>query len=525
MISRQTIDAEGARGVPPLFRAILLLLIGAGLLARSAGVTRPFDWRNASGGFSFGAAWHQADYVQIARNYWRADWRGGLDLPRPRIDWNADSPGVVEMELPVIPWLASVAYRAIGYHEAVLRWISWAASLGVLGLFAAFARRTLDARAAGFAIAAMAVNPILVMLAVAPQPDPTSQWLALASMILLWRWSETPRFVLLLGSAACLAGAALVKAPAAFCGLVLAWAVWRRQGRAAFRDPRVWMAAAVALAPPVAWYLWSHQFWLAYGNSMGISNETHLLSRGMLFPPRFLRGIAGWEIKGVFTPVGWLLALAALAARSPMRDFALVWYGSVCAFYLVAADTTGDGWASYYHMASAAPACLLMGIGFAALVDGTAARRLPSRLAARSRLLGLALGGITLAALIATTVYALWLREVRPDEKRLYDCARAAAAHVPPGAWLLVRGGAKLDPHGHPVAYDDSRVFAWMDRRGFTYPEEDANLQTIERFAARGARFWLARPTELRDGALRRQAAEHWRLVTACQDTLLLYDL
>ena len=64
-----------------------------------------------------------------------------------------------------------------------------------------------------------------------------------------------------------------------------------------------------------------------------------------------------------------------------------------------------------------------------------------------------------------------------------------------------------------------------MDRRGFTYPEEDANLQTIERFAARGARFWLARPTELRDGALRRQAAEHWRLVTACQDTLLLYDL
>jgi hypothetical protein len=509
---------------PPLFRAILLLLVAAGLLARTIGVTRPFDWRNSYGDFSFGAAWHQADYVQIARNYFRGnngrgnDGRGGLDILRPRIDWSADTPGTVEMELPAIPWLAAAAYRVIGYHEAALRWISWMASLGVLGLFAAFARRTLDAKAAGFAIAAMAVNPILVMLAIAPQPDPVSQLLALVSMVLLWRWCEEPRFVLLLGSAACLAGAALVKAPAIFCGLVLAWAVLRRQGRAAFRDPRVWVAAAVALAPPVAWYAWSKRFWFAYGNSLGLSNETHLLSPVMLLHPGFLRGIAGWEIKGVYSAAGWILALAALsvaAGRRPIRDFAVAWYAAMWVFYLVAADTTGDGWASYYHAVSTAPACLLMGLGFSALADGTA----------RSRRLGLALGGITLAVLAATTGYALWLREVDPDEKRLYDCARAASAHIPPGAWLLVRGGARLDPHGHPVAYNDSRVFAWMDRRGFTYAEEDAGLATVERFAARGARFWLARPFELRDEAIRRRASERWRLVTECRGTLLLYDL
>jgi 4-amino-4-deoxy-L-arabinose transferase-like glycosyltransferase len=506
---------------PRLFRAGLLVLVAAGLLARSIGVTRPFDWRNPSGDFSFGAAWHQADYVQIARNYWR----DGLDILHPRIDWRADTPGVVEMELPAVPWLAAAVYRVTGYHEAVLRWISWAASLAALGLFAAFARRTLDAKGAGFAIAAMAVNPILVMLAIAPQPDPVSQLLALASMALLWRWLEAPGFAWLLGAALCLAGAALVKAPALFCGLVIAWAVLRRQGRGAFLDPRVWVAAIVALAPPVAWYAWARQFWLTYGNSMGLSNETHLLSLGMLRHPVFLRGIAGWEIKGVLAPTGWLLALAALAVRRPIRDFAGVWYGSMCAFYLVAADTTGDGWASYYHAASTAPACLLMGLGFAALVDGTAARWLPARLAARSRVLGLALGGITLAALAATTVYALRLREADPDEKRFYDCARTAAAYVPADAWLLTRGGVKLDPHGHPVAYDDSRVFAWMDRRGFTYPEEDAGLATIEWFAARGARFWLARPFELRDEAIRRRAGERWRLAARCDGTLLLYDL
>ncbi len=500
------------RNLSRICRAVLLLLVAAGLLARTIGVTRSFDWRNAYGDFAFGAAWHQADYVQIARNYWR----NGLDILRPHIDWSADTPGVVEMEFPAIPWLAAAVYRATGYDEAVLRWLSWLASLGMLGLFAAFARRTLDARGAAFAIAALAVNPILVMLAIAPQPDPASQLLVLASMALLWRWYEAPRFGLLLGSAACLAGAALVKAPALFCGLVLAWAVLRRQGRGAFRDPRVWAAAAVALAPPVAWYAWTRRFWLAYGSSLGLSNETHLLSLGMLRHPVFLRGIAGWEIKGVLTPAGCLLALAALAARRPVRGFAVTWYAAVCVFYLVAADTTGDGWASYYHVASAAPACLLMGMGFAVLVDGKSAR---------SRILGIALGAITLATLAATTVYSLRLREVQPDEKRFYDCARSAAARVPPGAWLLVRGGPRLDPHGHPVAYNDSRAFAWMDRRGFSYAAEDAGLATIDRFAARGARFWLARPFELRDEAIRQRAAERWRLVTECKDTLLLYDL
>jgi hypothetical protein len=334
-------------------------------------------------------------------------------------------------------------------------------------------------------------------------------------MALLWRWSEAPRFILLLGSAACLAGAALVKAPAIFCGLVLAWAVLRRQGRAAFRDPRVWAAAAVALVPPAVWYLWTRQFWLAYGNSLGLSNETHLLSPEMLRHPGFLRGIAGWEIKGVLTATGWLLALAAFAVPArcrPIRDFAMAWYVAMGIFYLVAADTTGDGWASYYHIASTAPACLLMGIGFAALVE-------------RSRGLGLALGGITLAALVATTCYALWLREVDPEEERLYDCARAASSYVPPDAWLLVGGGAGRDPHGHPVAYNDSRVFAWMDRHGFAYPQEAAGLATVERFAARGARFWLARPAELRDEALQRKANERWRLVLECKNTLLLYEL
>ena len=165
--------------------------------------------------------------------------------------------------------------------------------------------------------------------------------------------------------------------------------------------------------------------------------------RGCSDLPVFLRGIAGWEIKGVFTLAGWLLALAALAARRPIRDFAVAWYAAIVRLL----SRRGR------HHGGRLGVVLPHRLGGARLPShGDRLRRARRRdrgppaagrpggeiAASRSDL-----GGITLAALTATTVYALWLREVRPDEKRFYDCARMAAARVPPGAWLLVRGGVK----------------------------------------------------------------------------------
>ena len=170
----------------------------------------------------------------------------------------------------------------------------------------------------------------------------------------------------------------LAKLPAAYLGLLFTAVVLRRLGWQALRTPAVYVAALVALLPPLAWYAWADQFWRAYGLSLGFSNESHLIGWDVLLPPTFLFGIALWETLAVFSPTGWLLAVAGLRLPWPRVELPALWYAAVMAFYVIAGRTTADQWAYYYHVLSAAPGALLMGAGVAALREG---RVFPARLA------------------------------------------------------------------------------------------------------------------------------------------------
>lgn len=70
-------------------------------------------------------------------------------------------------------------------------------------------------------------------------------------------------------------------------------------------------AAVLALAPPAAWSLWARRFWILYGNSLGLSNESPFLGLDMLHRPEWVLGLLKWETLGVLMPLGWILLLAA----------------------------------------------------------------------------------------------------------------------------------------------------------------------------------------------------------------------
>src|SRR5262249_13541486 len=129
------------------------VLLGAALLvgsaARLAFVDRPFDHRSL-------APWREADYTQIARNFYR----DGGSILYPQVDWRADTPGYAEMEFPLVPWLGARLYHLFGYHEVLLR--VPAAILGVLTLlvFAGLSRRALPRLGALFRTAAFALHPL-----------------------------------------------------------------------------------------------------------------------------------------------------------------------------------------------------------------------------------------------------------------------------------------------------------------------------------------------------------------------------
>src|SRR5262249_43511067 len=147
------------------------------------------------------------------------------------------------------------------------------------------------------------------------------------------------------------------------------------------------------------------------GLSLGVSNESHFIGWDMVMPPRFLRGIVKWETLGVFTPVGWLLALAALRLPFARVERLVVWYAAAWVFYVVSARTSADDWAFYSHGLSVAPACLLMGAGVAAFQGSFTGPRRWGRLAAWEPRLGRLLVVGTMVGLVTATAYLVYKRD------------------------------------------------------------------------------------------------------------------
>jgi hypothetical protein len=492
---------------------LMVAIVLAGAALRLAYVDRPLDHRTRS-------SWRESDYTQLARNYWRED----PNLFHPRIDWRRDGPGLVETEFPVIPWTAGMLYRLLGYHEAILRAPSTILEIGSLLLFAGLARRLLPEEGALAALAFYAFNPLLVYLSTAMQPEPLMLFFSLLAVVLIERWNRTGSTATLILAGAALAGAILAKAPAACLGFVFAFVILRRSGLAALKEARVWVAAILALAPPAAWYLWARHFWILYGNSLGLSNESLFLDLDMFHHTDWVLGLLKLETVCVWMPLGWILLVAARRAPRPATALPFVWLGSVWTLFVVSAQLTSFNWAFYYHSIAVAPACLLMGAGVAALRDLGAARVLRLAPGPLRETVGTVLAIGTLILLMAATVVLIRKRDVREDLEAMRACGLRFVTQIPPEGRIVARGGPMYGRYGHPAAHDQSTLFGWLDRKGFTYGNEELSIPLLTGIAARGGRYWIAEADELKD-PLRQEAAARFRLLAQCEPGYYLYDL
>jgi 4-amino-4-deoxy-L-arabinose transferase-like glycosyltransferase len=501
----------GSRGVRAASWAVLIL----GALLRLIDVNRPFDGRSL-------AAWREADYTGIARSFARES----LDLFHPRVDWRGETPGYAEMELPLLPWIDGALDRLFGENELRMRWLSAIASLAALLVFERVARMALSPSAALAATAIFAAQPLLIFLAPAMQPDGLMVLVMLLAVGRLWRYEQSgeARDLVLAGL---LTGAAtLVKAPAALLGFLLIDATLRRHGARVFRRREVWGAAICAMLPVAAWYGWVHRFWLEYGLSLGLSNQTHRVSVAALADPQQWIGIFRVEIKNVFTWPGLLLVGAVLVFRTTEVKRPLRWAAAVALFYFLMFDTAGAAWAFYYHALSCAPAALLMGAGFGALLEAATRRRAERPGAARTlRIAAVVLALATVGMELRAALLLRAERDEQVDLPRAFTCAETFRAVIPAGARITFAGGVAADHHGHPVAHNASMWFAWLDRRGITYVEGDATISHLAQFAIFAPIYWIASKQELADPAFRAEVDARHRRVAACGGDYFLYEL
>ena len=194
--------------------------------------------------------------------------------------------------------------------------------------------------------------------------------------------------------------AILAKANAAHIGLFFAAVLLREKGLGSLRSWLVWLFAILSLVPAALWYHHAHNLWLAYGNSLGVSNEYHWIGRDFLTDSEFITGILSVEVSHVWTVPGLLVAALGVFLRRGKKEvsISLYWLGAVVCYYLIAARTSGETWATYYHIVSIPAASILFGSGVVVICGLMSGLRRWSK----SRV---ALGLIGLAAILIGIVF------------------------------------------------------------------------------------------------------------------------
>lgn len=512
------------RSIRRLAGILFLGLLAAGFVLRAAEVWRPIDYTSNS-------PWRECDLGMIARNFWRGD----MNILYPQIDWRGDGPGYVESELPVLAWLMALGYRIFGYHEEIGRVLALLISLASVWAFFALARALLPPFQARVATVFFLFNPIMVEMATNIQPDPGMLLGCILCVHALLRWLRFRRPADLAACALCGALAILLKAPALCLGLLIAPLCFEKFGPRALRHPALWLLGAVMLLPGVLWYAHARRFWLVYGNSLGLSNETHWIGADLLAHPRELARLGGnmlrIEALQVFGLFGLLPAALALRRVWATRRPVVYWLGAVFVFYIVALRTTGDNWAFYYHALAVAPACLLLGLAVSPRLLVRARRGAgfpPAFPRARNRIASLARSFlryrlVPLAALLALGYLGLksvhsvdFLPSHRGDAvlRPRFAAAGQFAPLIKPAEKVVTVGGFAFDETGRSVAYDDGSLIFFLDRQGFIVPREEARVDSIRPLARRGAQYLV----EKRDSALATEARTKFRSVAIAGD-------
>jgi hypothetical protein len=195
-------------------------------------------------------------------------------------------------------------------------------------------------------------------------------------------------------------------------------------------------------------------------------------------------------------------------------------YGSALIFYLLAAHTSGDRWAFYYHILSVPPVILLVGSGYGRLrawaSDGATKPRWRNAVVV---LLCVMLFGAGMVG----SVQVVRVRGSQPTLSSMRLCLERFSRQLPPSATVALRGGGRTDEHGYPVAYNESMGFVWLDRKGVNYPAEDLSVATMHSLSAQGIGFWVANiQKDLRNPLFSDSVLASFRVCDSCGNYMLL---
>ena len=493
-----------------------------------AGSVRLVDvWRPVDG--TMRDSWREPDVAGIARNFYQE----GMNIFLPRIDWRGDGPGYTESEFPIYPWLVACLYHAFGYHEEFLRLVSWFFSMGACLLFFRFSHERLSKLGALAAAAIFTVNPLAVRMASAIQPEPLMFLGYLAGVYFFLKWCEGERKLDYWIACAATMLAILAKVPALHIGLLFACLCLQHFGWRSILRRDVWQFVVIAVGVPAAWYAYSHTLWLGYGNSLGMSNEAFVRISSGSFVSALkvtLAGNAAAELNWIWTTTGVVAGMIGLLHSLRRRETWWLGYWAIAliAYYVVAGRTTGEGWATHYHIVSAPLAAMLIGLLVSRLpwqrFDLSFLRQLQWRSLITWRQGVVSVAGLLLVAATVLQQARLTKWDFHPNQfAALHSSAVQFREFVEPGSLIVASGDGQLDQFGLQRAFNAPYFFFWMDAKGFTLTDEDQSVEKLEELRDRGARYFVGERRSLaKTDGFQEQLRDHFLVLSESDDAILV---
>ncbi len=439
----------------------------------------------------------QVNTASIARRYHR----DGLPPWEPRVDWFGKPDRMAATELPVEMWLHGVLWPVFGLGQDWGRLLSVAFSaLTALMLFLLL-EREFDTESAFYGAALFCVLPIEIFFGRTVQPEALAL-LGLVSALYFWDLSLEPGRPFAPWLAATLAAfvSVGVKLPYAHMLLPLFALTWRRLGRKAWLDARLWAAGLLSMGAVIAWYVYASR-----GVYVVPDHEGEFLALlNLREAPYYIQFLLFSRFPELVATYGGLVFFFFGAREVLVRrrePFWLAWLGAGF-LHLFAVGKYGHAH-EYTCLTLAPPAAGLMGVGAALLRRKAEAVTAPRRRA--WALAGLVLLGVSVPVHAALRI-RLWYRQAhawlarapqaaaavsRPDDLFVTDCEAPSVA-----LYYLDRQGwsedLAADEHGQPLAWIDGKIR--LGARFLAVPEvglfKKPDGALWKRVSARGAPVW-----------------------------------
>ena len=499
-------------------KIILISIFLAGAILRMSDTFRPINQ----------ASWRENDLGAIARNYARES----MNPLYPRIDWRGNTEGFAEMEFPLYPYLIAVTYRIFGVHDYFGRIWAFLFSLSTLFFFFKLAREYLCDFALVFACLFFTFNPLIIEFSTAIQPEGLMTLFYIASVYVFLKWLKTDENKYFWLAVLTTSLTLLAKITAAHIGLFFGVLFLQKFGVGVFKQIKVWLFGVFTLFPALIWYIHARNLWKIYGNSLGVSNEYHWIGWDFFTNSYFIKGILHTEFTEIWMVFGLTVGVFAVwrGFGEKLVNQSLLWLASIFVMYLIAARTTADEWAIYYHIFAAAPAALLFGFGVGKFWDYLASltnffgEYSMSQKLARIFVISTLLFFICAAFLReAEQVHAVISDERATDES--FVCAADFKSKMPKKGLILASGGKCFDDDGYPVAYNASFMFYWLERKGFDICVQAQSVEKVKDFAAKGAKYFVAQKSFVNEKAdFAAELKQNFPLVAGC-DEFFVFDI